>query len=309
MMYTNADRLLRGVATILLVASVSGCSWIGLGGSKDAAPGDTGLYAAHSGELQRLDGDREWEMQTWETRSNLSPGTELVVRHPDLVNAGDALREMIRLRRVAWVRSEITQEGDIVPVEGSTWAVADVDELRVPFRVETYDSDAQTVRVIPENRLERGLYSLQLRTGSNTLSARLGIDWNSVDRRQYSAAHCVDRYLGATVRYRPCSEQEQALASRWLRIHLVDPEMREALGQQKLIVQGVVVNTSERKRRVPTLEAQLRSTEGEVLKTWRFDPVSAELDPGTSTRFRSEIPDPPPTTSNVHVTFSSGGAS
>ncbi|OOG28128.1 hypothetical protein B1C78_02105 [Thioalkalivibrio denitrificans] len=291
------------------MTTLSGCAWIGFGGGRDAPPDEHGLYATHGGDLQRLDGDREWEMETWEVRSNLSPGTEFVIRHPEARGDADSLKEMIQLRRVAWVRSEITREGDIGPVDGSSWAVTEVDSLRVPFTVETMDGEAGVVRVIPDDRLERGLYSLQLRTRSNTLSARLGVDWNSVDRRQYSATHCVDRYLGEDTRYRPCAQQEQALASRWLRIHLVEPEMRDVAGQRRLVVQGVVINTSERKRRVPTLEAQLRSGDGEVLKRWRFDPATAELEPGDSARFRGEVPDPPSTTRNVHVTFSSLDAS
>jgi hypothetical protein len=308
MMYTNADRLLRGLAAIVLMAGMSGCAWIGLGG-RDAPPDEHGLYATHDGDLQRLDGDRDWEMQTWPVRSNLSPGVEFVIRHSDLRAAGDSPEDMIRLRRVAWVRSEITQEGDIVPVDGSTWAVTEIDALHVPFRIQIHESDPGTVRVIPEDRLERGLYSLQLRGRSGTVSARLGVEWDAVDRRRYSATHCVDRYAGDNTRYRPCAQQEQALASRWLRIHLVEPEVRNVAGQRKLVVQGVVINTSERPRNVPTLEAHLRSANGEIVKRWRFDPSATELEPGASARFRGEIPDPPPDTRNVHVTFTHLNAS
>jgi hypothetical protein len=308
MMHTTAEHLVRGLAALVLMAGISGCAWVGIGGGKDPMPRDVGLYAAHEGRLQRLDGNREWEMKTWPERSNLSPEIEFVIRHPQLQAAGDRLEEVIHLRRVAWVRSEISQEGDILPVDGNQWAVAEIDELRVPFRLERHGSNNEVVRVIPEQRLERGLYNLQFRSAAAQLNARIGVNWDAVDRRAYSAANCVDRYPGDAVRYRPCAEQEHALASKWLRVHLVDPEMREVSGQQKLIVKGVVVNTSQRSRRVPVLEAQLRSAQGEVIKRWQFDAAAAELEPGASARFRSELPNPPPGARNIHVTFASTAA-
>jgi hypothetical protein len=305
MIYIRAEHLVRGLAALVLMAAMSGCAWVG--GGKDRVPRDVGLYAAQEGRLQRLDGNREWEMKTWAERSNLSPDVEFVIRHPQLQAAAGRLEDMIHLRRVAWVRSEISQEGDILPVDGNQWADAEIDALRVPVRVETHGRQGEAVRVIPEQRLERGLYALQVRSAAAQLNARVGVRWDAVDRRAYSAANCVDRYPGDAVRYRPCAEQEHALASRWLRVHLVDPEMREVSGQQSLIVKGVVVNTSQRARRVPMLEAQLRSADGEVIKRWQFDAATAELQPGASARFRSELPNPPPGARNIHVTFASAG--
>jgi hypothetical protein len=305
MTHTKAEQVVRGLAALVLMASVTGCAMVGVGGKKDPVPRDAGLYAVQAGNLQRLDGDREWEMKTWPERSNLGPGIEFVVRHPQLQVSGDTLEEVVHLRRVAWVRSEISQEGDILPVDGNQWAVTDIDALDVAVKLE---SDGDVVRVIPEQRLERGLYALELNAGSARLNARVGVDWGSVDRRAYSAANCVDRYVGDRVPYRACSEQEQALASKWLAVHLVDPEMRESGGQQTLVIKGVVINTSDRPRRLPVLEAHLRTPQGEVLKRWQFDAATTELQPGASTRFRSEIPDPPRGARNVHVTFASAGS-
>jgi hypothetical protein len=301
----------RSVAVLVLVAGLSGCSWLGFGRQEqNPVPRKPGLYALYEGDLQRLDGDRDWEMKTWDERSNLSPEVEFVIRHPQLPASRDELERAIHLSRAAWVRSEISAEGDILPVDGNQWVAADVDEQRVPVTLEPYVDHSEVVRIVPDPKLQGGLYSLQLRTADAQLSARAGVGWAAVDKRVYSAANCVDHYLGDAIRYRPCAQQEHAFASKWLQVHLVEPEVREITSRQKqLIVSGVVINTSRRPRRVPTLEAQLRSSRGEVIERWQFEAATAELQPGASARFRSSLPDPPAGVSNVHVTFAAPGAS
>jgi hypothetical protein len=84
--------------------------------------------------------------------------------------------------------------------------------------------------------------------------------------------------------------------------------MREGSGFQKLIVKGVVLNASQRPCRVPTLEARLCSAQGRVIKLWRFDAAMAELQPGASARFRSELPNPPPGAQDIHIGFVPVGA-
>lgn len=298
---------LRSAALIVLIANLSGCAWISFG-SAGSVPDEPGLYAVYGDELQRLDGDREWELETWEERSNLPRETEFLIRHPKLPPP-DQLEGAVFLSRVAWIRSEISPEGDILPVDGPRWVAAEgVEELRVPVRLEPHPDDAEVVRVVPGARLQRGLYTLQLRTRSARRSARAGIEWSAADRRTFSAANCVDRYLGDAVPYRRCAEQLHAFASKWLKVHLVEPEVRAIAGQPKqLIVSGVVINTSERPRRVPTLEARLRSGQGEVVKRWQFETSTTELQPGASARFRSALPNPPTGISNVHVTFAEPG--
>jgi hypothetical protein len=275
---------------------------------RDPVPRQPGLYAVENGRLQRLDGDQKWEIKTWEERSNLSTQIDFMVRHPQLEEAIAPSQVDIHLGKVAWVRSEISQDGVIGPVAGSPWAVTDIQEQQVPFRIRRHDSRKDVVRVMPETPLEAGLYSLQHSAGSAARSARLGVVWNSVDKRAYSAANCVDRYLGESVQYRPCAEQEQVLAGKWLRIHLVDPEARQVDGQHMIIVRGVVVNGSQRSLKPPMLEAQLRGADGSVLKHWQFPLDTEVLAPGASARFRSEVPNPPPGVRDVHVTFSGGGA-
>jgi hypothetical protein len=300
-MNTNAGHTMRGLSTLALIASLSGCAWIGAG--KDPVPRESGLYALQAEKLQRLDGDRAWEIKTWDDRSSFPSNVQFMIRHPQLRASGKMPEELIRLTRVAWVRSEITPDGDILPVDGTQWTVTDISQQRVPIEIQTFSSHPDVARLIPERALTRGIYSLQLRTQSGQVNARVGVAWPGTDRRNYAAANCVDRYLGDQVRYRPCAEQEHALATKWLSVHLVDPETRHVDGQRTLVVSGVVVNTSERKRRVPKLEAQLQTADGTVLKRWLFDPMAAEVAPGASARFRSEITNPPPGTKKVHVTF------
>lgn len=293
-----------GVAALVLTAGLSGCAWLPFGDHQEPVPRKPGLYALHDGDLQRLDGDREWEMETWEERSNISPEVAFVIRHPQLPASMEQLDGAIHLSRVAWVRSEISEEGDILPVDGNQWVTTDVDELRVPVALEPYADNSEVVRIVPRTRLQGGLYTLHLRTAAAQVNARVGVGWASVDKRAYSSANCVDHYLGDAILHRLCAQQEHAFATKWLKVHLVEPEVREITGQQReLIVSGVVINSSRRPRRVPMLEAQLRSTQGEVVERWQFEASTAELQPGASARFRSSLPDPPAGINKVHVIF------
>jgi hypothetical protein len=309
-MRSECGQRASGVAILALIACLPGCvSWLG-SGNQEPVPRKPGLYALHQGDLQRLDGDREWEMETWEERSNIPPDVAFVIRHPQLPASREQLDGAIHFSRVAWVRSEISEEGDILPVNGNQWVTTDVDELRVPVELEPYVSNSEVVRVVPQARLQGGLYTLQLRTASAQISARVGVGWASVDKRAYSAANCVDHYLGDAIRHRPCAQQEHAFANKWLKVHLVDPEVRDTTGHERqLIVSGVVINTSGRPRRVPTLEAQLLSTQGSVIERWQFEAGTTELQPGASARFRSSLPNPPAGIKKVHVTFALPGAS
>ena len=306
-MNTSVEGVVRGFTLTILLASLGGCAWIGIGMGGAPLPRQAGLYAVENGRLQRLDGDQKWELKTWDKRSSLSPQVEFMIRHPQLEEAGVSPEAAIRLSRVAWIRSEISQDGEIGPVGAPPWAVTNIQEQQVSFGVRRHDSRKDVIRIIPEPPLQPGLYSLQFPATQTALTARLGVGWGGVDKRAYSAANCVDRYLGDKVQYRPCAEQEQAMAVKWLRIHLVDPEAREVDGQRKVIVRGVVVNSSQRSRKVPMLEAHLRGANDVVLKRWQFPLAAEELAPGASARFRSEVPNPPPGVRNIHVTFAARG--
>lgn len=254
--------------------------------------------------MLRLDGDREWEKQTWGDRSSFDANVTFLIRSPQLAAAKD-LSSRIYLRRVAWVRSEINQEGEIQPVDGNQWATTKIDELTVPIRIARDSENVEVVRVHPGVELDQGLYTLQFNSGSGRqVNARVGVQWPQVDRRAYAAANCVDHYPGSDVDYRLCADQRQVFASKWLKLHLVQPELRNIPGRQReLVVKGVVVNTSKHPRAVPMLEAQLVTDSGVVLERWEFTVPSKELQPGASIPFKSELPNPPPNASNVHVSF------
>lgn len=297
-----AIRMIRGSTSWLaltLTAALSACS--GFGG----APREPGWYAVEGETLHRLDGDRDWEQKTWKERSNFAPSVSFVLRDSRVAALGTDFGRVIQLHRVGWLRSEITQEGDILPVSGSQWVDADIEELRVPVRLQTDAENEEVIRVIPQQPLDPGLYTLRAQFPSARIEARAGVGWPAVDRRSYAAASCVDRYPGSTERYRPCVDQQQAVASASLKIHLVKPELRNVPGYaRQLIVKGVVVNTSDRSHQIPPLKAHLVTEEGIVVKRWEFNADAVELPPGASAAFESRVPAPPAGASNVQVTFS-----
>jgi len=297
-----ANRMIRGSASWLaltLTAALSACA--GFGG----APREPGWYAVEGEGLHRLDGDRDWEQKTWKERSNFAPSVSFVLRDSRLAALGTDLGRVIQLHRVGWLRSEITQEGDILPVSGNQWVDADIEELRVPVRLQTDAENDEVIRVIPQQTLEPGLYTLRAQFPSARIDARAGVRWLAVDRRSYAAASCVDRYLGSTAQYRPCVDQQQAVATALLKVHLVKPEIRNVPGHaRQLIVKGVVVNTSDRSHQIPPLKARLVTEAGIVVKRWEFNADATELPPGASVPFESRVPDPPAGASNVLVTFS-----
>jgi len=302
---------LLAALSISLSACAPGNLWNMLSGRGEPVPDEPGLYAlidgGHGGpSLQRLDGPRQWEIDTWPARSQLSPDVAFVVRHPELARSHRQFGDAVRLRRVAWVRSTINARGDVLPVDGSRWAAPDLDVFEVPLRVEAYQGRDDIVRATPLAALEPGLYSLEINAGGQPTRARIGVQWASVDERAYSAATCVDRYESAGPRYRPCAAQTQQTplptAAQWLRLYLVAPEFHDRAAGRNLVIRGVVVNVSDDAHvTVPQLEAQVRAAAGHVLQRWRFDPGIGELAPGASASFRTESRDTPPEAHSVHV--------
>jgi hypothetical protein len=108
----------------------------------------------------------------------------------------------VELWRVAWVRSEINAQNQAMPIEGSQWAVAPIEQFSVPFRYESPEGDTSIAHIVPTAPLEPGLYTLRI-VNPDARQARVGVAWKSVDQRQYSAANCVDRYQGNV--YRACT--------------------------------------------------------------------------------------------------------
>lgn len=290
------------------LAVVAGCSWVGWGSQAPQAhnlPAVEGLYADTGTQLVRLDGNPEWEVATWDERANLDPYIRFLVYHSALGQLGRPVGDAVRLQKAVWVRSQIDADGSISPVGGERWVVSNLERFAVPVDVRQVDGRADVVQAVPLQPLEPGLYSLQLQTstGHADLTSRFGVHWPHVDRQAYSAATCVDRYLGAGASYRPCGEQADVLSAQGLALYLVDPEVQPALDGRAMRVQGVIVNTSDQPRRVPSLEGNLRAVDGRVLHQWQFATQATELGPGESTAFRTEVRNPPAGTHDVNVKF------
>ena len=280
----------------VLAILLAGCSGL------DGVPREAGLYAVEDDVYTRLDGDPKWERDTWEQRSNFSPGVSFLVRDSKLATGSP--EQLIQLHKVGWVRSEITPAGEIQPRAGSQWANARIEELRVPVRLSRHEDHEGVIRVTPLGALTPGLYTLSAPPAG--IQARFRVQWPEVDRRAYAAAHCVDRYPGSPVRYRTCAEQDLEIASRQLRVHLVKPETHKLPGQpRQLVVKGVVVNTSDRSSRIPPLQGRLVDRKGVVIKRWEFLANTSLLAPGASVPFETRLTNPPVGASDVQVTFES----
>lgn len=281
-------------------------------------PEDAGLYAIPAlredpddeDYLQRLDGDEKWEVETWIQRQDLSPDVQFVIQ--DLALSGGANpQDLLELWRVAWVRSELRSDGSAAPVQGSQWQVARLDPFRVPLVYRQVAGHPGTIHAVPQERLSGGLYSLQLRDPVAPRSARFGVDWDILDRQDYSAANCVDRRGGGSS-YVLCGAPQTVASpatAGGLEITLLDPVARTVEGQRVLTLQGVITNESSATQTIPPLEAALQDSNGAQLGRWSFASERSQLEPGESSTFRTEIRDAPAQTSRVNVTFQRSAAS
>lgn len=300
------------IAMIGVLAVATGCaSWrsddIGDAEWTDVEPDDDGIYAYDGDDLIRLDGDAEWEQETWEDRSNLPGSSEFIIRDPALAESSS---EAVELRKVAWVRSTITDGGQITPVAGNQWQSAPVPALVEPLEyAERSESDSDLIRIRARQPLEPGLYAIHAQTPEGPRNARFGVAWPETDKEAYAATVCVDRYAGEETAYRLCEEQNLAASGDELQIYLVKPETRDLGPIRSMVISGVILNNSSRSQSIPLLAAELRDAEGRALTRWRFKADSAELEPGQSTSFRTEVDEAPEQVHSVNVNFASTEAS
>lgn len=291
-------------ATTLFLA---GCGSSSYERSADAhlVPDEPGIYAVvEDDRLRRLNGDREWENETWAWRSNLPRDVEFVVYDPNM--PADASKQQgVSLHRVGWLRSEIDSTGDIRPiVRGSRWVVPETKASSVPLVIDNVAGRQDVVRATPRQSLDDGLYSLQLRAPRVSQNARIGVNWSSMDHDRYAARNCVDRYLGTDGdRLRPCGRQHEFLMGKDLQLHLVKPYRKTVDGVDRMVIQGVLANDGKQSRRVPPLTAELKNSAGQVIKTWRFVPEADRLAPGESVSFETMVEAPPAETETVTVNF------
>lgn len=302
----------RGLAIAIAMSGVlavaTGCaSWrsddIGDEQWTEVEPDDEGIFAYDGDDLIRLDGDAEWEQETWEDRANLPGSSEFIFRDPALAETSS---DAVELRKVAWVRSTITGGGQITPVSGNQWLSAPVPSLVVPLEyAERSESDPELIRVRARQPLEPGLYALHAQTPEGPRNARFGVAWPETDKEAYAASVCVDRYAGEETAYRLCQEQNLAASEDELQIYLVKPETQDSGSGRSMVISGVILNNSSRPQSVPLLAAELRDPEGRALTRWRFKADSTELEPGQSTSFRTEVDRAPDEVHSVNVNFAS----
>lgn len=172
-----------------------------------------GLYAIQDGRLGRLDGERSFQVETWDRRAALEPDVQFIVFDRALNDRTTRLPDVVALRRLAHVRNEVAATGAAVPTSKDIWVVADLPEFAVPLDFAPVSGRPDMVRAMPTRPLQPGLYSLELRSGASAVAGRFGVAWNDVDKNAYIAANCVDRYAGQAVRYRTCAAGSPATAA------------------------------------------------------------------------------------------------
>ena len=168
-------------------------------------PSKYGLYAVQDGQLGRLDGERSFQVETWESRSALHPDVQFIVFDRALDDRSVRLQNAIEMRRLAHVRNEVSATGAVTPTGRDIWVVADLPDLAVPLDFAPVPGRPDMIRVVPSRALDPGLYALEFRQGDSVVSGRFGVGWGEVDKEAYIAANCVDRYAGQNTTYRLCS--------------------------------------------------------------------------------------------------------
>lgn len=74
-------------------------------------------------------------------------------------------------------------------------------------------------------------------------------------------------------------------------------------GTAVLLVEGRIVNTARDARDVPTLRGSLRDSSDREVQAWTFDVPNRRLARGESTKFKTEIRNPPPAGTDLAITF------
>jgi hypothetical protein len=253
------------LAAISLLATLSGC-----GGSsrndaarsdiqfdEDAAlPSRYGLYVVQDGQFGRLDGEKSFQVETWANRSSLQPDVTFVIFDRALADRAVRLDDAIKVRKVAHVRNDVTATG-ATPVPNDVWVVADSPQFAVPVDFQPIPGAPEMVRVIPTRPLSPGLYSVQFRLGDSAVAGRFGVKWSNIDKGQYAAANCVDRYQGTPPSYRLCSDQSAQLPKQTI---MQQPLQQQPQYQQQPLYQQPVQQQPLTQQGLPpqnTLQRQL----------------------------------------------------
>ena len=177
-------------------------------------PARYGLYALEQGQLGRLDGEKSFQVETWQSRSGLGPDVRFIVFDRALSDRSLRLADALKLRRVSHVRNDVAASGTAAPLQKDVWVVADLPPFAVPIDFRPIHGSPEMVEVIPSRPLPPGLYSLQFRQGNSAIAGRFGVQWTTIDKGQYASANCVDRYPGSPPGYKLCSDMSAHLPTQ-----------------------------------------------------------------------------------------------
>lgn len=93
-----------------------------------------------------------------------------------------------------------------------------------------------------------------------------------------------------------------------LELDTEDPILARDGDMAVLVIKGEVVNTSSRRRIVPTLQGSLLDAGQNEIHRWTFSAVPEELAPGERGTFNTRVPNPPEGVRRAPVTFVEGKA-
>ena len=198
------------------------------------------------------------------------------------------------------------------------------------------------MHIVPTGPLTPGLYAIRI-ANPGARQARVGIAWNGVDQRQYSAENCVDRYPTEGNVYRACTANvvgalpapvyngepaiTQPTANQIAGLGSLSPPAplpapvtqtlpAAATGEDLsialvdpirrndgLLIQGVIINNSGTVQTVPTMQGSLADASGQVLRRWVFQPQVSQLQPGERANFKTEVRPVPAGVARANVAF------
>lgn len=295
------------LALALALAACGGGPEFAAGGRPLPTPEERGVYVlTPGGELARVDGSPEWERRSWTGRSDFQPGIEFIVRDPALAGGPERQEAPVKLWRVTWLRSELQTNGQAAPADGSKWVVAPLERLRAPLRATAHPEIPEIRHYAPAESLAPGLYELQVESAAGrSRTARIGVRWSSVDKRDYASAHCVDRVAAGEPAFRPCEARRDG-SGRGDRqgrgeVHSSEPAgappLRIALGEPVredggLRVRGAVRNLSASAQPAPMLRATVRDVGGRPLESWEVSPPGRRFAPRGRMPFETRGPAP-----------------
>lgn len=85
----------------------------------------------------------------------------------------------------------------------------------------------------------------------------------------------------------------EELADNALHLRDVTSVRREVDGKRLVVIEGYVINLSDRQQDVPLLRAELKGPPGVESREWTFEAEQKVLGPGASTRFETSTENPP----------------